>query len=795
MNIRIMKLRQKLLESIPSVDIHRARLITKAYQEAIGEPMAIVRGKSLYKIFTEMPIFIHEDELVVGSATISPRAAQLFPEVQAGWLDQELDTVSNREYDPLLLPEKDKEELRHKILPFWKGKTIYDRVFQDCPPKTKHLIFQDPNIFPTRSTAIIDNFSLIQKGIGTVVPNYEKVLNLGLKGIVEEVQAAIDSLELTDPQNIPKLLFLKSVLTAVDGLSQFIRRYAALAQQLAGNAQNERRREELEKIAEVCLWVSDNPPRNFWEAVQTFWFTHLAVRIEESGHSLSPGRFDQYMFSFYDKDPLPEKEDFALELIECLFIKLSELMLFSSTDTSKFYTGVPQWQNLNLGGKTKEGRDATNAISYLCLDAMIELRLAQPDVSVRIHPDTPESFLIRACELARLGTGHPKFYNEDLIAHSMASKGLSLEDSRNFSIMGCVEPRVTNKEGIHLTGGFINIPAAVELALSDGNWRWLGKKIGLSTGEPLQFSSFNEFYNAFKSQLSHLIRHMFIVNALAENAYSELLSTPFLSALTEECIQRGKDLQHGGAIYNFGPAVNGIGIADTVDSIFAVKKLIFEQKRLTMAELLEAIEKDFIGAERVRNILLHDVPKFGNDEEEVDTLAHDMIQYFNEECMRYKNIFGGQAQSGIIPVTAGIAFGKVVGALPSGRMAGEPYADGSSPSAGNDKKGPTAILRSVARLDLARLRNGDLLNMRLNPTTINSAQGLKKMTDFIRGFCDVGGWHIQFNLVDTATLLDAQAHPEKYSDLLVRVAGYSAYFTKLHREVQDDIIRRTEHSL
>lgn len=426
---------------------------------------------------------------------------------------------------------------------------------------------------------------------------------------------------------------------------------------------------------------------------------------------------------------------------------------------------------------------------------MIGLRLAQPDISVRIHADTPESFLIRACELARLGTGHPKFYNEDLIAYSMACKGLSLEDSRNFSIMGCVEPRVTAKEGIHLTGGFINIPAAVELALNDGNWRWLGKKIGIPTGDPRQFASFDRFDQAFKSQLAHLIRHMFIVNSLAENAYSELLSAPLLSALTDGCIERGKDLQHGGALCNFGPAVNGIGIADTVDSLMAVKQIIYGQKQLTMGELLAALEMNFEKAERVRNLLLHDVPKFGNDEPEVDALAHDMIQFFNEECMKYKNIFGGQAQSGIIPVTAGIAFGKVVGALPSGRKSGEPYADGSSPSAGNDKKGPTAVVRSVARLDLARLRNGDLLNMRLNPTSVSSDQGLKKMADFIRGFCDVGGWHIQFNLVDTATLLDAQAHPENYSDLLVRVAGYSAYFTKLHREVQDDIIRRTQHCL
>jgi len=793
MNSRIVRLRERILGCRPAVDINRARLVTRTYREAEGESMGTVRGKAMYKLFTELPIAIAPDELIVGSPTVEPRAAQLFPEVQAGWLDAELDKVSTREWDPLYLSEADKKELHEEILPFWRGKTISEWLYQDCPADTANLIYMDPSVWPTSSTGIIDNFSLIQKGIGTVVINYRKVLTLGIRGILDEIGEAMEGLDLTDTQNISRLLFLKSASLALDGLVKLAQRYATLASSLAETEPDAQRREELLKISQVCSWVPYNPPRNFWEAVQSFWFTHLAVRIEESGHSLSPGRFDQYMFPYYKMEPEEGRKEKALEFLECLFLKFSELMLFASTDTSKFYTGVPQWQNLNLGGRTSEGQDATNDLSYLCLDAMSDLRVVQPDISVRIHAETPEQSLLRACELARLGTGHPKFYNEDLIAYSMACKGLSLAESRDFAIMGCVEPRVEEKEGITLTGGFINMPAALELALNDGVWRLTGKKVGLSTGDPRQFASFDEVMDAFKRQLAHLVRHMFVANALAQNAYRELLSSPFLSAITEGCIETGRDLQHGGAKYNFGPAVNEIGIADTADSLAVIRKLVFEDKRVTMEELLDALSNNFEGQEKLRGQILHHVPKFGNDEDGADGIANEVVQFCNEEVMKYKNIFGGQAQAGIIAVTAGIPFGKVVGALPSGRKAGEPLADNASPYPGNDKKGPTAILRSVAKLDVARLRNGTLLNLRLSPTAVSTPAGLHKMASFIRGLCDIGCWHIQFNVVDTAVLRDAQQHPEKYTDLLVRVAGYSAYFTQLHKEVQEDIIRRTEH--
>ncbi len=780
-----------MLNERPSVDITRARIVTQVHREHQGEPLVSVWGQAMHRLFTELPIDIAPGELIVGGPTLRPRAAQLFPEVQSGWLGAELDSVSTRAWDPLLMSDADRAEVRDGILPFWKGKTIAERLFTQCPPETAPLIYLEPGGWPTRSTGIIDNYSLIQKGIGTVVPNYRKVLERGVSGIIREIDERLASLDLTDPTTPQRVIFLKSAQMALTGLVEFARRYARRALELAAAETDETRRAELLRIHEVCSHVPEFPARDFHEAVQSFWFAHVAIRIEESGHSLSPGRFDQYMFPFLGS----MDRDAALELIECLFIKFSELMLFVNMDTSKFYTGVPQWQNLNVGGRKPDGQDATNEVSHLCLDAMIELRVVQPDISVRIHDDTPEDFVLHACELSRLGTGHPKFYNEDLISYSMACKGLSLTESRDFAIMGCVEPRVQAKEGIHLTGGFINLPVALELALNDGIWRRTGTRVGLPTGDARIFRTFEEVRGAFEAQLAHLIRHMFVVNAIAETAYSELLCSPFLSALTEGCIESGRPLQQGGAVYNFGPAVNEIGVADTGDSLAAIKKLVFDEKRLTMDRLLSALEHDFDGYDDVRAMLLHEAPKFGNDDDYVDTITREAVQFGNAQVMRYRNIFGGQAQSGIIAVTAGIPFGGVVGALPSGRKAGQPLADNSSPYPGNDRFGPTAIARSVGKLDTAALRNGTLLNLRLSPQSAAGPDGLRKMAALVRGLCDVGCWHAQFNVVNTKTLRAAQEHPEEYTDLLVRVAGYSAYFTQLHRDVQEDIIRRTEHGL
>ena len=795
MTSRIERLRDQIYDTPPSVDVVRARLITKAFQENPCDPVCLQMGKALYRILDEMPICIDPGELIVGRPTLRPRAAQLYPEVQAGWMGAELATVSTRQWDPLLLDEADRQELETQIIPFWKGKTINEKVFGHLPEETKNILYRDPNVYPTQPTALIDNFSLLEKGIGTVVPNYERVLTLGVNGILDMIQQKMCALCLQDPQDIPKYQFYRAAQFALKGLLRLAERYALLADQLAQTESNPARREELHRIAQVCTRVPAQPPRDFWEAIQAFWFTHLMVRIEESGHSLSPGRFDQYLYPFYQMDPSPNKDELVLELIECCFIKFSELMLFCSTSTSKSYTGVPQWQNLNLGGKTPDGRDATNELSYLSIRAMQELKLVQPDISVRVHENTPEDFLIEACRLSKLGTGHPKFYNEDLISMSMAAKGLTIEEARDFAVMGCVEPRVQRKEGIHLTGGFINLPAGLELALNDGKWKLLDKQVGLHTGDPRSFTSFEEFLAAYKIQLKYMVEQLFIINAFAEQEYSNLLSSPFLSALTEGCIEQGKDLQHGGARYNFGPSVNMIGIADTADSLMAIKKLVFEEKKVSMEQLLQALDSNFEQDPQLYYQILNDVEKYGNDIDEVDYLLNDIVMFVNREIMKFKNIFGGTAQSGIIPVTSGITFGRVVGALPNGRKAGEPYADSVSPTPGAEKKGPTAVLKSVAKLDPARLRNGVLFNLRINPDMVKDDAGLAKFATFVRLCCDVGIWHIQFNVVDNKVLRDAQLHPAQYRDLLVRVAGYSAYFTGLHEDVQNDLIRRVQHDI
>jgi pyruvate formate-lyase/glycerol dehydratase family glycyl radical enzyme len=792
MNSRIKSLRDRFIAERPSVDINRARIVTATHRQHLGEPLVSVWGKTMYRLFTELPIDIAPGELIVGSPTLKPRAAQLYPEVQAGWLDAELDIVATRAWDPLDISDEDKDELRRDILPFWQGRTIAERLFAQCPEDTANLIYLEPGVWPTKSTGLIDNYSLIQKGIGTVAPNYRKVLELGVRGILKQIDEHAAALDMTDTDNVPKALFYEAARMSLQGLVELAGRFAALALEKAHAETDETRRAELMRIHEVCLHVPYNSPRNFYEAVQAFWFTHLAIRIELSGHSLSPGRFDQYMIPYLTTDR--DREE-ALELIESLFIKFSETMLFVNTDTSKFYTGVPQWQNFNLGGRTIDGRDATNELSYICIDAMIDVRIVQPDISVRIHPDSPEAFVLKACELSRVGTGHPKFYNEDLISYSMACKGLTVAESRDFAIMGCVEPRVQAKEGTHLTGGFINLPAALELALNNGVWRYTGKQIGLPTGDAREFTSFEQVLEAYKAQLAHMIRHMFVVNAIAETAYSELLCSPFLSAITEGCIESGRPLQKGGAVYNFGPAANNIGIADTGDSLAAIKKLVFDEQRLTMNQLLTAIENNFEGYEDVRTTLLHDSPKYGNDDDYVDDITRVAAHVSNDEVMKYYNIFGGQAQSGNVGVNSHMSFGTVVGALPSGRKASQPLADNSSPSQGSDRLGPTALARSVGKLDLAPFRNGTLLNLRLSPQSVVGPDGLRKMASFVRGLCDVGCWHAQFNLVDTCTLRDAQENPEQYADLLIRVAGYSAYFTQLHSDVQEEIIRRTEHGL
>lgn len=790
---RVSNLKERLDKQERSVEIDRALLITESYKKNEGKPLILRMALALEHILKNLPVVIDSNELIAGRPTRKAKAAQIFPEVQAGWLEGELPKIRTRKIDPFALSQDDEDILRREILPYWKGKTINEKVFDQIPGWVKVLLYENPSHYPAAGTSIIDNFSLLEKGIGTVVPNYEAVLKKGLNGLIDEAEQGIAHLDLTDPESIRKHEYLTAAVISLRALIRFAGRYADEAERQAEEEDDLKRKSELRELGRICRKVPAEKADTFYEAVQSFWFVHLMVRIENSGHSISPGRFDQYMYPYYVLEKKEGREHRALELIECLFIKFSELTLFSSSGTSVCYPGIPQWQNFNLGGKTKDGKDAVNELSYLCLQAMEEVRTVQPDISVRIHPGTPERFLREACKLSALGTGHPKFYNEDLMAFSMAAKGVSLEDARNFSIMGCVEPRVTRKEGIHLTGGFINLPIGIEFVLTNGRWRKTGEQIGIKTGDPREFRDFQEFFDAWKAQMDYLVKALFTIDAFAEQEYVRTIATPFISAITEGTIAKGKSLQEGGAEYNFGPSVNLIGVGDTADSLLAIKKLVFEEKKYSMDQIVAALENDFQDNEILAHVLASDPCKYGNGILEADRIAKEAVQYVNKAICRNKNIFGGKAQAGIIPVTSGIAFGRAVGALPNGRKAGKPLADGVSPVHGAEQGGPTDVLHSVCRLDPVSLTNGILFNYRISPQAVKAENGLSKFAALVRSYCDLGGWHIQFNVVDNETLRDAKVHPDQYPDLMVRVAGYSAYFAQLSEEVQDDIIERYEY--
>jgi formate C-acetyltransferase len=795
MNNRVANIRRQVMDSIPSVDILRGRVYTKIHKGLNALPLVTRNALAFRELYETMPIIIHDGELIVGSPTIRRRAAQVFPEVQSGWLGHELDGLCTREWDPLELSVEDKNVLKEEILPFWRGKTINERVFLQLDRETKSFLYRDPDEYPTKPSCLIDNFSLLEKGIGTTVPNYKAILENGVDVLAARAEQERKKLDPTAPENIDRIIFLEAVETTLNAFVTLALRYSELALSMASVERNLERKDELIEIARICKKVPALPPDTFHEAIQAFWFTHMAVRVELSGHSISPGRFDQYMWPFYKNDSTlgMDKKGKATELLELLYLKFSELMLLVSTPTSRHYAGVPQWQNLNVGGRKPDGEDATNDLSYLCIEAMANLKIVQPDISIRVHRHTPEKLLLAACKLSRLGTGHPKFYNDELITLSMVSRGLSIEEARDFSIMGCVEPRALG-EGIHITGGHVNVPTALELALNNGVYPLTGMQLGPMTGVSSEFDTFEKLWEAVEIQLDNMIRHLFIVDAYAERAYVDIISTPFLSAITPDCIKTGKSLQAGGARYNFGPAVNLFGVPDVGDSLYAIKKVVYEKKIISLNELIGILNDDFTGHEELRQYLLNKVDKYGNDIDEVDNFVREVAQMGNAFVMKYHNIFGGQADGGIIPVTSGIAFGSVTGALPSGRKKGAAYADGASPMPGLDMNGPTASLKSVGKMDLCRLKNGTLLNIKINPSTVKDDVGLKKFADLIRGAFDSGVWHLQVNCVTAEILRDAQARPTEHRDLLVRVAGYSAYFANLHDEVQEDIIKRTEFS-
>ena len=825
---RIQKLVDALYEHMPVIESARAKLITESYKETEGEPIITRRAKAFAHILHNIPIIIRDNELIVGSSTIAPRGCQTFPEFSYEWLEAELDTVATRTADPFEIAEETKAELKEADK-YWKGKTTSELATSYMAPEAikaiEHNIFTPGNYF--------------YNGVGHVTVKYWEVLETGFEGIMEKVRKELDGCSVGDGNYARKSHFLEAVILSCKAVIDYAGRYAKLAQEMAAQTSDPVRKQELFVIAENCSRVPAKGAQNFYEACQSFWFVQQLLQMESSGHSISPGRFDQYMYPYYKKDMEAGTitREFAQELMDCIWVKLNDLNKCRDAASAEGFAGYSLFQNLIAGGQNKEGEDVTNDLSVMCIQASMHVHLPAPSLSVRVWNGSPHEFLIKAAELTRTGIGLPAYYNDEVIIPALQNRGLSLEDAREYNIIGCVEPQKAGKtEGWH-DAAFFNMCRPLELVFSNGMDK--GEMVGIPTGDVTQMKTFDEFFDAYKKQMEYCISLLVNADNAIDVAHAERCPLPFLSCMIDDCLKEGKSVQEGGAVYNFtGP--QGFGIANMADGLFAIRKLVYEDKKVSMKELKEALAwnydkgldaqsagdmtemimkamqkagrnvdastaegllKTFMGMkpgeqkiQRFKEIhdMIDEVPKFGNDIPEVDYFAREVAYTYSKPLQKYNNPRGGKFQAGLYPVSANVPLGGQTGATPDGRYAHTPVADGVSPSAGKDVKGPTAAATSVSRLDHFIVSNGTLFNQKFHPSALSGREGLEKFVALIRGYFDQKGMHMQFNVVDRQTLLDAQEHPEKYKHLVVRVAGYSALFTTLSRSLQDDIIRRTE---
>ena len=825
---RIARLVDHLYAKMPEIEAARAELITESYLATENEPVIIRRAKAFEHILDNIPIIIRPEELIVGSTTIAPRGCQTYPEFSWEWLEAEFDTVETRSADPFYIAEDTKKRL-HEANKYWKGKTTSELATAYMAPEALKSI--EHNIFTTGN--------YFYNGVGHITVKYEQVLEIGFEGIKAIAEGHLAKCNPGDGDFAKRSRFLQAVIISCDAVMRYAKRYAVLAKEMAAKESNAARKAELLTIASNCERVPAKGATSFHEACQSFWFVQQLLQLESSGHSISPGRFDQYMYPYYKKD-LDNgtlTREFAQELMDCIWVKLNDLNKCRDAASAEGFAGYSLFQNLIVGGQNEDGRDMTNDLSFMCITASEHVFLPQPSLSVRVWNGTPHELLIRAAELTRTGIGFPAYYNDEVIIPSLMSRGVTLEDARCYNIIGCVEPQKAGKtEGWH-DAAFFNMCRPLELVFSNGMDK--GEQISIKTGEVDDFRTFEDFYNAYKEQMKYQISLLVNADNAIDQAHMERCPLPFESCMVDDCMARGMALQEGGAIYNFtGP--QGFGIANVADSLYAIKTLVYDQKKISLADFKRALALNYgqgfdeitvaemtttivkqlkeagkevtdaeiaTIAQTVMNTKLSDkdqkmcddllamideLPKFGNDLEEVDAIARDAAYTYTRPIEKFKNPRGGIYQAGVYPVSANVPLGGQTGATPDGRLAHKPVADGVSPSAGKDVNGPTAAANSVARLDHGIASNGTLFNQKFHPSALSGDEGLNNFVSLIRSYFDQKGMHVQFNVVSRETLLDAQKNPENYKHLVVRVAGYSALFTTLSKSLQDDIIRRTE---
>ncbi len=787
------RLREAFMRLKPTASTDRARIETNVMKETEGEQMVTRRAKVFASIAREMSIDIYPDELIVGCHSVRPWCENISPAdgpaLEAG---QTLNVTSSERYDLDAFSEKEKRELKEELIPYWRGQGKYEntrqgRALLQFPSELAGLLFADPAGYPPMPSLIYA--AAIGPHYGHNCVGYEKVLKKGFLGIKKEAEEKLAVLDPENPDDIEKIPFLRGVVTAMEAAAEVGGRFAEKARELAQREQDDERREELLKIALVCDRAPANPARTFHEALQSYYLAWVLLFWETPLQwSVTPGRADQYLYPYYQKDIAEGRitKERAQELIDCYCIKLN------LNQTNKYH-------HISVGGFKPDGSDATNELSYMFIEAMMHTRLEEPILGVLIHSKTPDDLLIKACKLCSLGTGHPQFINNEVLVSQALARGtlggpaITLEHARYACPIGCIELGVPGFDsGYNYFSAICNLAAAMEFVLADGMSRFYNRQMGLRTGDPRQFKTFEEVREAFRKQVAWMRRNRAITSNIEERITAELFPTVYESALIEDCIAKGKPRELGGAHYNFNTGVVGAGAPDAGDSLTAIRKLVFEDKKITMEQLCDALDRNFEGNDELRRMLL-EAPKFGNDDDYADEQTAFVSHVYASEMTKQRNTRGGHCCPGGSPLSAYIACGLVVGALPSGRFAGEPLSDGWSPCAGADVNGPTAVLKSMSKIDNVELLGGVIHNMRIDPAVFKDGN-VKRLVDFIRAFIDQKTYHLQINTISSDTLRAAQKEPEKYRDLMVKVAGYNAFFVRLNKPLQDGIIARTEHA-
>ncbi|WP_019851572.1 choline trimethylamine-lyase [Desulfitobacterium sp. PCE1] len=781
---RLNNLRTVYLQAKPSVSIDRARAFTQVTRENPGLPRILLRAKCFRRACETAPLFIQKDELIVGHPCGKPRAGAFSPDIAWRWVRDELDTMATRAQDPFQISEEDKRILREEIFPFWEGKSV-DEICQKQ--------YEDAGIWSFSGESFVSDLSYHQiNGGGDTAPGYDVILiKKGIKGVRQEAEDRLSKLSMENPEDLDKIYFYKAEIETCDGILAYAQRLSNYARELADREVDSVRKQELHKISDILTWVPAHPPRTFYEALQSIWTLESLFVVEENQTGISLGRLDQYIYPMFKADMesgrLNKLE--AFELLSCFLIKCSEVMWLSSEQGAKYFAGYQPFINCTVGGQKRTGGDATNELTYLIMDAVRFTKMYQPSLACRIHNQSPQNYLKKIVEVVKAGLGFPACHFDDSHIKMMLAKGFSIEDSRDYCLMGCVEPQKSGGIYQWTSTGYTQWPIAIEFVLNRGVMKWRGTMEGLDTGDLDDFRTYEEFDAACKQQIEHIIRLSAIGTIVSQRVHQELVPKPLMSLLVEGCMEKGTDVTSGGARINFGPGLIFSGLGTYADSMAAIKKLVFEEKKVTLKQIRDALNANFEGYEALRTDCLN-APKYGNDDDYADLIASDIIVWTERVHNSFKMLFS-HFTHGTLSISNNTPIGEITGATPNGRLAWTPLSDGISPTQGADKFGPTAIIKSVSKLSVESMNIGMVHNFKLLRGILETPEGENGLITLLRTASILGNGQMQFSYVDNEVLKRAQLEPDKYRDLIIRVAGYSAYFVELCKEVQDEIISRT----